>query len=81
MNTLDRVSPSTFAVAVSALDASQRAPLARAGSSDARTQGSPRSSAAWADRGQSSAPTRRRQRCARASGAGTRANNNRRAGK
>ncbi len=57
--------------AVSAHDVSQRAPLASAGSSDARTQGGPRSSATWADRGQSIAPTRRRQRRAGVNGVGT----------
>jgi hypothetical protein len=58
---------------VSAHDVSQRAPLASAGSSDARTQGGPRSSATWADRGQSSAPIRRRQGCAEVNGVGTEA--------
>ena len=57
--------------AVSAHDVSQRAPLASAGSSDARTQEGPRSSATWADRGQSIAPTRRRQRSAGVNGVGT----------
>jgi hypothetical protein len=59
--------------AVSAHDVSQRAQLASAGSSDARTQGGSRSSATRTDRGQSSAPIRRRQECARANGVGTEA--------
>jgi hypothetical protein len=62
--------PNLPLVAVSAHDPSQRAPLASAGPSDARTQGGPRSSAAWADRGQSSAPARRRQRRAVVRGVG-----------
>jgi hypothetical protein len=80
--------------AVCAHDVSRRAPLASAGSSDARTQGGPErgvskqsqsdsscaarearsvllSSATWADRGQSSAPIRRRQWCAVVNGVGT----------
>ena len=65
-------SSSSFAVAVRDLDPSQRAPLASAGPSAARTQGGPRSIAAWSDRGRSSAKcARRRQRCALARGEGS----------
>jgi hypothetical protein len=63
--------PSLSVVAVSAHSGSQRAPLTSAGSSDARTQGGSRSSATRTDRGQSSAPIRRRQRCAVVSGVST----------
>jgi hypothetical protein len=63
-------SSSAVAVAVSALDSTQRAPMASAGSSDARTQRGPCSSATGVDRGQSSAPIRRRQWCAVGRGAG-----------
>jgi hypothetical protein len=63
--------PNLSAVAVSAHDVSLRAPLASAGSSDAGTQGGSRSSATRTDRGQRSAPTRRRQRCAVAHVVGT----------
>jgi len=67
-----RVSPSISVPAVSALDPSQRAAMACAGPSDARTQGGPRSSAAWADRGRRSAQCARgRQRGALARGEGT----------
>ena len=55
-------------VAFSVQSASRRAPMASAGPSDARTQGGPRSIAAWSDRGRRSAPARRRQRCATARG-------------
>ena len=66
--------PNSSVAAVSAHSVNQRAPLASAGSSDARTQGGPRSTATRTDRGRSSAPIRRRQRCAGASGAGTNTN-------
>jgi len=72
MTTAFRVSSTNSVVAVSALDPSQRAPMASAGPSDARTQGGLRSSAAGVDRGRSSAKcVRRRQRCALARGEGT----------
>jgi hypothetical protein len=56
-----RLESRKFVAVLSALDPRPRAHPARAESSDARTQGGPRSSATWTDRGQSSAPIRRRQ--------------------